>query len=107
MHTLRGSFQACLWCILLIVSMGSILQSACVELLCAAFANKAIKSEAGFPENEDMPTDFVSRIIAANVVVSDVGDVMTQAVNLLLARRAAALTGSSEMGTHLASVWKC
>jgi len=72
----------------------------CVELLCAAFANKTIKSEARFPENEDMPTDFVSRIIAANVVVSDVGDVMIQAVNLLLARRAAALTGSSEMGTH-------
>jgi len=35
----------------------------CVELLCAAFINKTIKSEARFPDNEDMPADFVSRIM--------------------------------------------
>ena len=54
-------------------------------------ARLSSKSEARFPDIEDMPADFVSHIITANVVVSDVGEMMIQAMNLHLARRAAAI----------------
>ena len=61
-----------------------------------AIAAKTIKSDARFVEDEDMPADFVSRINEANVGVSDVGDVMTEAVDSLYVWKPPSETGAAE-----------
>jgi len=61
-----------------------------------AIAAKTINTDARFVEDEDMPADFVSRISEANVVVSDVGQVMTQAVDSLYVCKPPLETGAAE-----------